>query len=471
MNLTEIVAELHKRQPESEMVPTLDRVRRVMRLLGEPQESFRVIHITGTNGKTSTARMIDALVRAAGLRVGLFTSPHLHSFSERISIDGEPISDADFIAAYEDVAPYLAMVDQEMEIDESPRLTFFEVLTCIGLAAFADAPVDVAVIEVGLGGTWDATNVADGDVAVITPIAVDHANWLGDSPARIAGEKAGIIKDGARAIFAGQEEEVAAVLLARCVEVGATFKMEGVDFTLENVTQAVGGQQLDIHGLRGNYPDVFLPVWGRHQAENALVAVAAAETFLPGEEPLAREVIDVLGSMTAPGRLEVVSHNPTVLVDAAHNPAGAAVLTQALTETFSFDELVGVVSILVDKEIEGIMKGLRPVLDQVVFTTNTSDRAVPAAELAAIATSLGLWEPRQIRTAPNLTEAMAVAAELADSSATPGKVGLLATGSVVTAAEVRSLYAAPPVTATAKVATIEPEREAGLDLDAGPGFS
>ena len=470
MNLKDIAAELQNRQPESEMVPTLDRVRRVMRLLGEPQQSFRVIHITGTNGKTSTARMIDALVRAAGLRVGLFTSPHLHSYSERISIDGEPISEPDFVAAYADVAPYLAMVDQELEIDESPRLTFFEVLTCVGLAAFADAPVDVAVIEVGLGGTWDATNVADGDVAVITPIAVDHANWLGDSPARIAGEKAGIIKDGAQAVFAGQVEEVAAVLLARCVEVGATFKMEGVDFTLGDVAQAVGGQQIDIHGLRGNYPEVFLPIWGRHQAENALVAVAAAETFLPGDEPLARDVIDVLSSMTTPGRLEVVAHNPTVLVDAAHNPAGANVLAQALTDAFSFDEVVGIVSILADKEIEGILKGLRPVMDRVVFTANTSGRAVPAPELASIAVALGLWEPRQIRTAPDLTAAMATAAEMAAASDTPGKVGLLATGSVITAAEVRGLYAAPPVTATAKVATIEPEREAGLDLDAGPGI-
>jgi dihydrofolate synthase/folylpolyglutamate synthase len=470
VNIADITSDLRSRQPESDMVPTLDRVNRVMRLLGEPQRSYRVIHVTGTNGKTSTARMIDGLMRAAGLRVGLYTSPHLHVVTERISIDGEPISEADFIAAYADVAPYLGMVDQEMEIDDSPRLTFFEVLTCLAYAAFSDSPVDVAVVEVGLGGSWDATNVADGDVAVITPISVDHANWLGDSPACIAGEKAGIIKDQAQAVFAGQAEDVAAVLLERCVEVGATFKMEGVDFSLGTVTQALGGQQIDIHGLRGKYPDVFLPIWGRHQAENALVAVAAAETFLPGSEPLSREIVDVLASVTAPGRLEVVARNPTVLVDAAHNPAGVDVLSQALTEAFSFDEVVGVVSISADKDVQGILRALRLVVSRVVFTTNSSDRAAPAAELVSIATALGVWEPQQIWAEPELSTAMELAVDLVAASENPAKIGLLATGSVVTAADVRAMFSAPAVSATARVATIEPQREAGLDLDSGPGF-
>jgi dihydrofolate synthase/folylpolyglutamate synthase len=465
MKISQVEADLLARQPETDMVPTLDRVAKVMQLLGDPQHNFRVIHVTGTNGKTSTARMIEALVRAAGLRTGLFTSPHLHSVTERVVIDGSPLSEEDFVAAYQDVAPYIAMIDQELEIDDSPGLTFFEAFTCLAFASFADAPIDVAIVEVGLGGQWDATNVATADVAVVTPISLDHTDWLGTDLVKIASEKSGIIKADSAAVLAGQSSDVSEVLLARCAAVGAVPVLQGVDFSIKDRSLALGGQLLTIQGVAGVYDEVFLPLYGRHQAENAALAVAAVESLLSQGEHLSAELIAALESVSSPARLEVVDRSPTVIVDAAHNPAGAAALVEALSDSFSFQEAVGLVSVMTDKDIAGILRALRPAFARVVFTANSSPRAASATELARVAEDLGLWRPEHVAVSNDLESALSAAKDTASRIAGDRSVAIVATGSVVTAAEVRLLCDAPPVAAAPAIATMETEVDSELEMD------
>jgi dihydrofolate synthase/folylpolyglutamate synthase len=318
----EVERELLERWPETKMDPTLARVRALTEILGDPQKAYPVIHLTGTNGKTSTARMIETLLRELNLRTGRFTSPHLESMNERITLDGVPISVRRFVEVYEDIRPYVDIVDGSQEFP----MSFFEVITGMAFAAFADAPVDVAVLEVGLGGTWDCTNVADGQVAVITPIAVDHAHILGDSPAQIASEKAGIIKENAIVVMAQQPLEAAEVLLRRASEMNAMVAREGLEYGVLDRQQAVGGQLLALRGLAGEYTDVFLPLYGAHMAHNAATALAAVEAFLGtgrGGTSLDPDVVrEAFAKVTSPGRLEVVRRGPTVIIDATHNPAG-----------------------------------------------------------------------------------------------------------------------------------------------------
>lgn len=329
--------ELTARFPESRPQPSLDRIRALVDLLGEPQRAYPVIHVTGTNGKTSTSRMIDTLLRAFNLRTGRYTSPHVESVTERISIDGEPISVARFVETYDDVAPYVRLVDAQQPV----RMSYFEVLVGMAYAAFADAPVDVAVVEVGMGGAWDATNVADGQVAVVTPISLDHTHYLGDTTEQIAREKAGIIKPGTLAILAQQPLDAAQVLLRRAVEVDATVAREGLEFGVLRRDVAMGGQLLRLQGLGGVYDEVFLPLHGAHQAHNASCALAAVEAFFGGKQQLDADVVrQAFATVTSPGRLEVVRRGPTVLLDAAHNPAGARATAEALTEAFTFTRLV-----------------------------------------------------------------------------------------------------------------------------------
>ncbi len=285
--LREAEAEILARRPEHAIEPTLDRMAALVSILGDPQRSYPVVHITGTNGKTSTARMIESLLRARGLRTGLFTSPHLSSIRERIMVDGQPVSAETFVAAYDELAPYLAMVDGQ----QATQLSFFEVLTGLAFAIFADVPVDVAVIEVGLGGTWDATNIADGAVAVVTPISLDHTAYLGGTVEEIAADKAGIIKPGAVAVLAQQPLPAAEALLRRVVTVGASVVREGLEFGVLNRDLAVGGQRLDLRGLRGDYTDIVLPLFGAYQAGNAAVALAAVEAFAGGA-PLPGQSLD-----------------------------------------------------------------------------------------------------------------------------------------------------------------------------------
>src|SRR5215213_5932785 len=334
----EVEAALLTRWPESRLEPSLDRIAALVELLGDPQRTYPVIHLTGTNGKTSTARMADALLRARGWRTGRFTSPHLQSMTERITLDGEPLSEEAFVAAYADVAPYLGLVDA----DSDHPLSFFETVVAMAFAAFADAPVDVAVVEVGMGGSWDATNVADGAVAVVTPVAVDHARYLGDRPEVVAVEKAGIIKPGSRVVTADQTPEVMAVLADRAREVGATLLREGVDFGLVSRVPGVGGQVVTLRGLQNEYADLFLPLHGAHQAQNA-----AAEAL--GDSAPADEVVrQAFADATSPGRLEVIRRGPTILLDAAHNPHGAAAAVEAIRDSFTFDPLVGVLAVMAD---------------------------------------------------------------------------------------------------------------------------
>lgn len=430
-------AELLARAPEHDIEPTLDRIAMAMDLLGSPHRSAPVIHITGTNGKTSTARMAEQLLRSLGLRTGLFTSPHLHSVTERICIDGAPIDDERFVALYRDSEPILALVDEASLAAGGPRMTFFEAITALAFVAFADAPVDVMVVEVGVGGRWDCTNVADGAVAVVTPIDLDHTRWLGSTVEEIATDKAGIIKPGAVAVLAHQRPEAAEVLLARCVEVGATVAREGLEFGVVSSAVAVGGQELALQGLRGQYDEIYLPLFGAHQGGNAATALAAVEALIGGA-PLAADVVrEAFAGASSPGRLEVLRRDPSVVVDAAHNPAGAVALAGALAQSFGFAATVGVVAVMGDKDYAAMLEPLEPVLDTIICTTNGSPRCLPAHELAQAAMSI--FGEDRVLVAPDLVSALDEAYAWADARGPGGGVGIVATGSVVTAAGVRAL--------------------------------
>ena len=425
------------RTPESDVDPTLDTIQEVMDLLGDPQRAYPVIHLTGTNGKTSTTRMIDSLLTALGLTTGRFTSPHLHDIRERIALNGEPIPAEKFVAAYDDVLPFIEMVDARSVAEGGPRMTYFEVVVAVAYAAFADAPGDVAVVEVGLGGSWDATNVVDGQVAVVTPIAIDHERFLGSSVEDIATEKSGIIKAGAVAVIGLQEPEVAEILLERGREVEATLAFEGNDFGILTRDVAVGGQQLSVRGLGGDYDDLFLPLHGPHQGHNAAVALAAVEAFVGGgQQRLDVDVVRAgLAGATSPGRLEVVRRSPTVLVDAAHNPAGAEALKAAMEDSFNFARVIGVVAVLEDKDATSMLEILEPVLDEVVITRTTSPRAMSPSRLGQLATEI--YGEDRVTVVDSLPDALDRAAGLADEGGVGG--GVLATGSITTAAEVRML--------------------------------
>lgn len=429
--------EILARAGESVIHPTLERMRAAMDLLGHPQTNYRVIHVTGTNGKTSTARMIDALLRERQLRVGRYTSPHLRSMRERIVIDGEPVSEQAFADLYADVLPYVRMVDERSDVP----MSFFEVLTVMAYAAFADAPVDVAVVEVGMGGAWDATNVVEADVAVVTPVAVDHTEYLPDTVEGIAAEKAGIIKPGSVAVLAQQTLPAAQALLRRASEVGAQVAREGLEFGVVHRDLAVGGQQVAVKGLRAGYDGIFLPLFGVHQASNAAVAVAAVEAFAApteGEEGLDPELVRAaLATATSPGRLEIVRTSPTVLVDAAHNPAGMAATAEAVREAFSFDRLVGVVAVLADKDAEGILEPLEPLLDEIVVTANSSPRALPPEQLHRVAEDV--FGDDRVHLAARLDDAIEAAVTLAERDTEFGGAGVLVTGSVVTAGDATHL--------------------------------
>lgn len=441
----EVEDALLSRWPETKLEPSLDRIHAFAELLGDPQRAYPVIHLTGTNGKTSTSRMIDTLLRALDLRTGRFTSPHVERMSERISIDGEPLTDEEFVRAFNDVAPYTHLVD----VSEDHPLSFFETVVGMAYAAFADAPVDVAVVEVGMGGSWDATNVADAQVAVVLPVAVDHARYLGGTAAEIAVEKAGIIKPGSTAVLAQQEPDVAGVLLERAAEVGATVAREGLEFGVVSRVPAVGGQVVSLQGLRARYDEVFLPLYGAHQAQNAAVALAAVEAFLGDAEqgrPLDDEVVRAaFAEVTSPGRLEIVRRSPTIVLDAAHNPHGAEAVGAALEDSFTFDPLVGVIGVMTDKDADGLLAALEPHLAHVVCTQNSTDRAMSAERLARAAREI--FGEHRVTVAPRLADAIDQAAALAEAGAAAsvsvGSGAVLVTGSVVTVGEARSLLVRP----------------------------
>jgi dihydrofolate synthase/folylpolyglutamate synthase len=432
-------AEVTARWGEGRMNPTKERIAALLELLGDPQRSYRAVHLTGTNGKTSTARMVDALLREFGLRTGRFTSPHLSKITERIVVDGWPVSDRTFVEAYREIAPYLELVDGQFDI----KLSFFEVMVGLAYSIFADAPVDVAVVEVGLGGEWDATNLIDAEVAVITPVDLDHTAVLGPTVSAIAAEKAGIIKPGATAILAAQHPEAATELLKRAAEVGATVAREGLEFGVLDRQVAVGGQSMTLQGLGGSYPDVFLPLHGAYQAQNAACALAAVEALFGAG--VATGPIDVdtvraaFASVRSPGRLEPVRSAPTILIDAAHNPHGMTATVAALGEAFDFRRLVGVVAMLGDKDVTGVLEILEPALDEIVVTQNSSPRAISADDLAALA--VPIFGADRVSVEPRLDDALEAAVRLAEDEADDrlAGAGVLVTGSVITAGEARVL--------------------------------
>jgi dihydrofolate synthase/folylpolyglutamate synthase len=444
---------LDQRWPETKIEPSLTRIAALMDLLGSPQRGYPSIHIAGTNGKTSVARLVDALLTALQRRTGRTTSPHLQSAVERIAIDGKPISPAKYVATYAELEPFVQMIDQQSQDNSGPAMSKFEVLTAMAFAAFADAPVDVAVIEVGLGGRWDATNVVNAPVAVITPISVDHVEYLGEDIAGIAGEKAGIIHKADEdapdtvAVIGRQVPEAMEVVLAQTVRADAAVAREDSEFAVLGRQVAIGGQVLQLQGLGGVYSDVYLPLHGEHQAHNAAVALAAVEAFFGAGAQRQLDIDAVragFAAATSPGRLERMRSTPTVFVDAAHNPAGAGALAQTLAEDFDFRFLVGVVSVLADKDVAGILAPLEPVLDQIVVTHNGSPRALDVESLALAAQQW--FGPERVITADNLRDAIDTATALVDDAGADAfsGTGIVITGSVVTAGAARTLFGRDP---------------------------
>lgn len=441
-----VYGELLARAPENKMAPRLDAVARAVEILGDVHRAAPVIHITGTNGKTSTARMIEALLLGHDLRVGRFTSPHLESVTERICINGAPVPDATFVRIWEEIAPYLQIVDAEMTSRGEPALTFFESITVLAFAIFADEPVDVVVLEVGIGGTWDSTNVADGVVSVVTPIGLDHTDMLGDTLAEIATEKSGIIKPGGFLVSAVQEPEAADVLLASAREKEASFAFEGVEFGVVSRELAVGGQLLTLRGLAGEYPDVPLSLHGAHQAQNAVVALAAVEAFFGGQRQLPEDVVRAaFESVRSPGRLEVVRTEPLTILDAGHNPHGVRASAAALTEAFKLSHLHAVVGILGEKDALGMFETMREeYVDasdgtfRLYLSASDSPRAIAPERLHELALDAGIDED-SIEVFEHLDEAIATAME--NALFEQESAGVLITGSITVIGEARTLLA------------------------------
>ncbi|WP_116200487.1 bifunctional tetrahydrofolate synthase/dihydrofolate synthase [Amycolatopsis circi] len=440
-------AELNQRWPETKLEPSLARIQALMTLLGEPNQGYPVVHVAGTNGKGSVARMVDSLLTRMGLRSGRYTSPHLQLVTERIALDGRPISAARYAELYQDIAPYVAMVDGASE--DGVPMSKFEVLTGMAFAAFSDAPVEAAVVEAGMGGAWDATNVADAQVAVITPIGLDHTEYLGPTPADAAAEKAGIIKPGSVAVIGEQDPEVLNVLLKRTVEVDAAVARAGSEFGVLEREVAVGGQMLKLQGLGGVYDEIFLPLHGAHQAANAALALAAVEAFFGAgkdKQLVVEAVREAFAEVENPGRLERVRAAPAVMVDAAHNPMGARALATTITDEFNFRRLVAVVGVLADKDARGILDALEPVVSDVVVTRSSSPRSLPVEDLAALAASI--FGEDRVLAEPDLETAIETAIGLVEQNDDPEEPlaggGVLVTGSVVTAGDARTLFGKEP---------------------------
>ena len=424
---------LLKRWPETRIAPTLERISALVDALGSPQLTYPTIHVGGTNGKTTTARMIDSLLFAMGLRTGRFTSPHLESYLERISINGQPIDPKAMIFSYNDIAAYLDFIDSKFETP----ISFFEAITALAFAAFAEHPIDVGVIEVGMGGEWDATNVVDADVSVIMPIDLDHMEYLGSTIGEIAKTKAGIIKEGGFIVLAQQQPEAAVELLKKAAEVGADIAREGVEYVIESRTLAVGGQLLTIKTPKDTYEDIFLPLHGKHQASNAAAALVAVEAFF-GEQELDYEaVLAGFASVQSPGRCEVLHRDPTIIIDAAHNPHGAKALTETIQSEFTFDEVIGIFAAMGDKDVEGALTELEKVMDSVIVTANSSPRSMSVSDAQAIATRI--FGADRVFAADTLDAAIEKAIKDSVRPLSEDTLGILITGSVVTVGEASAI--------------------------------
>jgi dihydrofolate synthase/folylpolyglutamate synthase len=420
------------RWPETRIAPTLDRISALVDILGSPQLSYPTIHVGGTNGKTTTSRMIDSLLFEMGLRTGRFTSPHLESYLERISINGLPIDAKELIFSFNDISPYLDLMDSKFD---NP-ISFFEAITALAFAAFAEHPIDVGVIEVGMGGQWDATNVVDADVSVITPIGLDHMEYLGSTITEIAATKAGIIKEQGFIVLAQQTPEAAVELLRRAAEVGADVAREGLEYSIDSRAIAVGGQLISITGLRGHYDDIFLPLHGKHQASNAAAALIAVEAFF-GEQDLDIDAVRAgFANVTSPGRCEVIHRDPTIILDAAHNPHGAKAIAETMQSEFTFDEVTGIVALMADKDALGILQALEPIMNQIIVTTNSSERSMKVAELSNLATQV--FGADRVFAEDTLQAAIDRAVKDAVRPLSDESLAILITGSVVTVGEART---------------------------------
>jgi dihydrofolate synthase/folylpolyglutamate synthase len=420
------------RWPENRIAPTLERIAALMDILGSPQLTYPTIHVGGTNGKTTTARMIDSLLFEMGLRTGRFTSPHLESYLERISINGQSIDAKELIFSFNDLSPYLDLTDTKFE---NP-ISFFEAMTALAFVAFAEHPIDVGVIEVGMGGQWDATNVVDADVSVITPIGLDHMEYLGNTIAEIAATKAGIIKEQGFVVLAQQSPEAAVELLRRAAEVGADVAREGLEYSIDSRAIAVGGQLISITGLRGHYDEIFLPLHGKHQASNAAAALIAVEAFF-GEQDLDIDAVRAgFANVTSPGRCEIIHRDPTIILDAAHNPHGAKAIAETLQTEFTFDDVTGIVALMADKDVLGILQALEPVMNQIIVTTNSSERSMSVADLTKLANQV--FGADRVLAADNLTAAIDKAIQGSVRPLSEESLAIVITGSVVTVGEART---------------------------------
>lgn len=428
-----IEAALLKRWPETKIEPTLERIAALVDVLGSPQLTYPTIHVGGTNGKTTTSRMIDSLLFEMGLRTGRFTSPHLESYLERISINGQPIDPKAMIFSYNDIAAYLDFMDSKFDTP----ISFFEAMTALAFAAFAEHPIDVGVIEVGMGGEWDATNVVDADVSVIMPVDLDHTEYLGSTIAEIAKTKAGIIKEGGFVVLAQQQPEAAVELLKKAAEVGADIAREGLEYVIESRTLAVGGQVLTIKTPKDTYEEIFLPLHGKHQASNAAAALVAVEAFF-GEQELDYEaVLAGFANVRSPGRCEVLHRDPTIIIDAAHNPHGAKALTETIQSEFTFDEVIGIFAAMGDKDVQGALIELEKVMDSIIVTKNSSTRSMPVADVEALATKI--FGADRVFAADTLEAAIEKAIKDSVRPLSEDTLGILITGSVVTVGEARTI--------------------------------
>ena len=420
------------RWPENRIAPTLERIAALVDILGSPQLTYPTIHVGGTNGKTTTARMIDSLLFEMGLRTGRFTSPHLESYLERISINGQSIDAKELIFSFNDLSPYLDLMDTKFD---NP-ISFFEAITALAFVAFAEHPIDVGVIEVGMGGQWDATNVVDADVSVITPIGLDHMEYLGNTIAEIAATKAGIIKEQGFVVLAQQSPEAAVELLRRAAEVGADVAREGLEYSIDSRAIAVGGQLISITGLRGHYDEIFLPLHGKHQASNAAAALIAVEAFF-GEQDLDIDAVRAgFANVTSPGRCEIIHRDPTIILDAAHNPHGAKAIAETLQTEFTFDDVTGIVALMADKDALGILQAIEPVMNQIIVTTNSSERSMSVADLTKLANQV--FGADRVFAADTLTAAIDKAIQDAVRPLSEESLAIVITGSVVTVGEART---------------------------------
>ena len=430
--IDDIEQKLLARWPETRIEPTLERIAALVDVLGSPQLTYPTIHIGGTNGKTTTSRMIDSLLFEMGLRTGRFTSPHLETYLERISINGQPIDPKELIFSYNDIAAYLDLMDSKFE----HPISFFEAMTALAFVAFAEHPIDVGVIEVGMGGEWDATNVVDADVSVLMPINLDHTEYLGETLTEIAQTKAGIIKESGFVVLAQQEPEVAKELLKRAASVGADVAREGIEYAVLSRSLAVGGQLLTIQGVKDTYEDIFLPLHGKHQASNAAAALVAVEAFFGDQELDIEAVREGFAHVTSPGRCEVVHRDPTIILDAAHNPHGAAAIAETVQSEFTFDEVIGVVAPMGDKDVAGILLELEQVMDSIIVTSNSSPRAMSVADLEKIA--VGIFGADRVFSSENLEGAIDKAVKDSIRPLSDDSIGILITGSVVSVGEART---------------------------------